>query len=97
MSDHPLFELGQVVATRSVIDLGISTDVIASLLTRHVTGDWGEIAKEDRRANDAAMLPENQARIMSVYTVVHAGEPVALWIITEHDRSVTTVLRPEDY
>lgn len=97
MSDHPLFELGQVVATRSVIDLGISTDVIASLLTRHVTGDWGEIDDEDRLANDAAIQPENQSRIMSVYTVVHASEPVVLWIITEHDRSVTTVLRPDDY
>lgn len=97
MSDHPLFELGQVVATRSVIDLGISTDVIASLLTRHVTGDWGQIDDEDRRANDAAVLPENQARIMSVYTVDHAGEPVVLWIITEGDRSVTTILRPNDY
>lgn len=97
MSDYPLFELGQVVATRSVIDLGIPMDVIASLLTRHVTGDWGEIDEEDRRANDAAVLPENHARIMSVYTVVHAGEPVVLWIITEHDRSVTTILRPDDY
>jgi hypothetical protein len=97
MSDYPLFELGQVVATKSVIELGIPMDVIASLLTRHVTGDWGQIDDEDRLANDAAVQPENQARIMSVYTMEHAGEPMVLWIITEHDRSVTTVLRPEDY
>ena len=55
-------------------------------------GDWGELCDEDRVANDQALIQE--ARVMSVYT---SSAGVTFWIITEWDRSVTTVLLPEDY
>ncbi|WNZ76389.1 hypothetical protein [Pseudomonas sp. P105] len=59
---------------------------------RHIFGDWGDICDEDRRFNEAALI--EGYRLMSSYDV----EPgLKLWIITEADRSVTTILLPEEY
>lgn len=64
----------------------------AELLARHVRGDWGDVCPEDWRTNDEALL--DGTRLFSVYTLV-TGEKV--WVITEWDRSATTLLLPEEY
>lgn len=85
------FPLGRVVATPNALNT-LTPDDIMSGLSRHVTGDWGEIDAEDRQANETALI--EGTRLVSVYRSV-AG--MKFWIITEADRSATTVLLPEDY
>ena len=91
------FDLGAVVMTTNFQDrmkrLGENlNDVVRVCLGRHSTGDWGDICPEDRQANDAAL--KNEQRLMSVYRT-RCG--TKYWVITEWDRSVTTILLPEDY
>ena len=95
-----LFSPGQVVATPAALALlkehGVS---VPELLHRHLTGDWQEISREDRNANWAAVL-EGETHVFSSFDIApkgHAGKPIKIWAITEWDRSVTTILRPEDY
>lgn len=91
--DKPLFELGQLVATPGAIRaLEDSGDHPLKFLSRHVTGDWGLVEKEDWEANDMAV--QHGGRILSVY---RTSKGTKLWIITEADRSVTTILLPEEY
>lgn len=61
-------------------------------LARHAAGDWGDLCDEDWHTNNEA--PKNGARLFSAY---HSDDGVKFWIITEADRSVTTVLLPEEY
>jgi len=61
-------------------------------LQRHVAGDWGELDEEDKKANDGAL--QTGERLLSAY---QSATGTKFWIITEADRSVTTVLLPEDY
>jgi hypothetical protein len=82
--------LGMVVATRGALELLAQSGPLP-LLRRHQQGDWGEVGAEDWRANDDAV--KHGGRVLSAYTV--AGE--RLWIITEADRSVTTLLLPSEY
>lgn len=88
----PLFKLGRTLQTRGVAELGLSDAVLRSLLAKHVFGDWREMSHEDQRANEEAVL-NGGLRVFSRYTV---GE-VKLWIITEADRSSTTILLPREY
>lgn len=85
------FYLGQVVATPSVLE-AVDKLTIAKSLARHQSGDWGEVCSEDKATNDDAL--HNEGRLMSSY---HAPSGETFWIITEWDRSVTTVLLPSDY
>ena len=64
----------------------------AFFIDRHVTGDWGELDGEDRRANDDALLHGD--RLLSAYRTLK-GEKI--WIITEADRSSTCILLPDEY
>jgi hypothetical protein len=91
IATQSLFRLGQTVITRNALDQLNPEDVQAAL-RRHAAGDWGECCPEDARSNQSA-LGEGD-RLMSVYRD-RAGE--RFWIITEWDRSVTTILLPEDY
>lgn len=87
------FDLGDVVATRSALDALHESDEAAEFyLNRHASGDWGIVSAPDARLNDIAV--RDGARILSAY-IVQSG--VRIWIITEADRSATTVLLPEDY
>jgi hypothetical protein len=61
-------------------------------LQRHQAGDWGDVDEHDRQENELSL--KNGFRLLSVY---HAANGVKFWIITEADRSATTVLLPEDY
>ncbi len=85
------FPFGQIVATPNALH-HIPNDEILVALTRHLQGDWGTLEDEDRNANDQAL--KRGGRLVSAY---RSTQGVKFWIITEADRSVTTVLLPEDY
>jgi hypothetical protein len=83
--------LGQTVATPAALRVLTRPD-IAAALRRHAAGDWGDVDAHDRTANDDAL--RTGERLLSVY---RAANGTAFWVITEADRSVTTVLLPDDY
>ena len=88
-----LFELGRVVGTPGAVVKLIEHEVDATeLVTRHAFGFWGDLDPEDRAANEAAV--ESGGRIVSCFTLPDASR---VWVITEADRSVTTLLLPEEY
>lgn len=84
------FPLGQLAITSNA-SLRLSTEEVLNGLRRHATGDWGNVCPEDALANDAAVRDGD--RLLSAY----GNSPERFWIITEADRSVTTVLLPDDY
>ena len=88
------FKLGRTVATPAALrDLEAVGLTPADLLALHESGDWGsKLPAQDAAANDAAI--DGSDRILSSYDI---GDGRKLWVITERDRSVTTILRPEDY
>ena len=86
-----LFPLGQVVITRNAVTELLPVDVM-NALNRHARGDWGDVCEEDGISNELALVEDT--RLFSVY---HATAGQKFWIITEHDRSITTILLPEDY
>lgn len=87
-------ELGRIVATPAALEaLERARLRPEHLLARHVRGDWGDIDEDDFHANERALL--DGARLLSAYTLPGTGQRV--WIITEWDRSLTTILLPEDY
>jgi hypothetical protein len=83
--------LGMLVATPNAL-ANVSSEEIQRALQRHVSGDWGELDAEDKKANDEAL--QSGERLLSAYKTATGTK---FWIITEADRSVTTVLLPEDY
>jgi hypothetical protein len=93
MDTKPLFALGTVVATpgalHALVDAGQAP---LEFLARHQAGDWGEVDPADAQENQVGI--KEGYRIMSAYRT-RLG--VGLWVITEADRTVTTLLIPEDY
>jgi|SRR3989338_909957 len=86
------FPLGQLVATPGALDLLERTGENAfELLQRHQCGDWGEVSPDDAIENENSIM--NGCRILSRYEL---GDE-RIWIITEADRSATTLLLPEEY
>ncbi len=84
--------LGRVVATPGALRLLASAGISpASLLRRHAAGDWGCVRPADGRLNDLAV--EDGSRVLSAY---EAGRG-KVWLITEWDRSATTILLPQEY
>lgn len=93
--DDAKFTLGQLVATPPALDaLAKAEQSIAQFVERHLRGDWGQLTTDDWKLNDLALNKEKPSRILSAYELKTG---VKIWIITEWDRSVTTVLLPEDY
>ena len=87
------FTLGQILATPGALKaLEEAGERPATLLRRHITGDWGEVCEDDRQENEASLI--NGWRLLSAYTL---GTGPKLWIITEADRSSTTLLLPSEY
>lgn len=82
---------GQVVATPAALEAVPRAEIIAAL-DRHLACDWGDVCAEDKQSNDWAL--QHECRLFSVY---HTRGGTKFWIITEADRSATTVLLPEDY
>jgi hypothetical protein len=93
------FNLGRLIMTRGVYnecqqDADFNLFVIKSL-ERHAKGDWGDLCDEDKEENEFA-LRQGDLRLFSSYKLPIPGVPT-IWIITEADRSATTILFPEEY
>jgi hypothetical protein len=86
-----VFRLGRIVATPNAVQ-SITQDDILSGIQRHQAGDWGNLTDDNRAANDRALA--QGGRIVSAY---NAKNGTRFWLITEADRSRTTILLPEDY
>jgi hypothetical protein len=82
--------LGRLLITPAALAV-LPMDAAAAAVVRHARGDWGDLAAHDWAVNEAAAVDGD--RLLSAYT----AEGVRFWIITEADRSVTTVLLPSDY
>jgi len=89
----PLFDLGQLVATPGALAALEKTGQNAmEFLSRHVSGDWGDLPGEDKDENSLSL--EKGFRLLSSYRTTADDK---LWVITEADRSLTTILLPEEY
>lgn len=91
--NDPRFPMGRPAITPAA-EAALNTVGIhpVRLLARHIHGDWGELPAEDLAANELALL--SGRRLLSSYAIPGGGK---VWVITEADRSVTTILLPEDY
>lgn len=85
------FPLGRLMTTPGALKL-LTQDEMFDALHRHANGDWGDVCDEDREENEVAL--KHGFRLLSVY---HTKTGHKFWIITEADRSVTTVLLPDEY
>lgn len=83
--------VGRILITTGAIE-SVNREEVVNALARHCRGDWGIVEAADWRANDDAL--EFGARLLSAY---ETQDGLRFWIITEPDRSVTTVLLPDDY
>ena len=98
---NAIFPTGSIVATRGVYDLACQNPEFAKFiqqsLNRHVKGDWGDVDKEDKDANDQAL--KEGTRVLSAYNDDRFPKNgvATIWIITEADRSATTILFPDEY
>ena len=88
---NPRFHPGQLMITRNANDTLPHVEVDAAI-KRHLSGDWGDVCPSDWQLNEDAL--KHGDRLLSVY---HTHDDVKFWIITESDRSATTVLLPSDY
>ena len=92
MTRHILFALGQVVATKNAVEFMTQKCITPiDLLHRHQRGDWGDLNEPDREANEQALIED--LRILSSYNF----DKEKIWVITEADRTLTTILLPSDY
>jgi len=90
------FNLGRLLMTRGVNDqVAENTDFakfVMSSLARHRKGDWGVLSEEDKQENELSL--KAGFRLLSAY---ESGDLPKIWIITERDRSATTILFPDEY
>lgn len=86
-----VFRLGRIVATPNAL-AKLTQDDILTAIQRHQAGDWGDVDEHDREENELSLT--RGLRLLSVY---HSDAGIKFRIITEADRSATTVLLPEDY
>ena len=87
----PRFDLGRIVITSNASSV-LPNHEVMDALRRHVRGDWGTLGAEDWAANERALI--EGSRLLSAYS---STSGIRFWIITEADRSATTILLPEDY
>lgn len=91
-----VISIGQLVATRGVAyEMQENSEFekfVRKSFSRHASGDWGEISEDDKATNDYALV--NGERLFSSYEY---NKDTKIWIITEWDRSATTILFPEEY
>ena len=87
------FPLGRIVATPGALKAMEAAGVNPlNLIDRHWSGDWGDLSEEDKQENEFSV--DKELRILSAYVI---APNVKVWIITEADRSATTILLPEEY
>lgn len=88
------FELGQILATPAALEVLEANNLLPQqLIRKHMSGDWGVLAEADAQANNNALREGQEDRILSSYPVGDGK----VWVITEWDRSATTILLPSDY
>ena len=91
------FELGNLCLTRGVFHEcekdAVFFEFVKNSVRRHASGDWGDMSADDKNENEYSL--GKQLRIFSAYNF--QGEDKKVWVITEADRSITTVLFPDDY
>jgi hypothetical protein len=98
---NAVFPTGQIMATRGVYDLACQNPDFAQFtqksLNRHVKGDWGDVDEEDKQTNDYDL--KHGMRVLSAYNDDRFPKHgiATIWIITEADRSATTILFPDEY
>jgi hypothetical protein len=95
----PKFKLGSIVATPGALEaMTRAGESYLPYIGRHLRGDWGDLAPGDAALNNAAIGHEGdsdrQGRLLSSYETASGKR---IWIITEHDRSITTILLPSEY
>ena len=89
-----LFNLGRPNSTPGAMEALQAEEMVPwALLVRHAKGDWGDLGDEDKQANQDALV--TGARLFSAYVLPKTQQKV--WVITEADRSSTTLLLPEEY
>jgi hypothetical protein len=86
-----VFRLGRIIATPNARESLTQDDILLGI-QRHQAGDWGNLTADNRAANDRALA--QGGRIVSAYQAMNGTK---FWLITEADRSTTTILLPEDY
>ena len=95
------FELGDVVATPGIVHLTNTVpgahEKILECINRHAYGDWGDLCDEDKQMNDDALEAERKGEPTDRLFSSYETDIGKIYIITEYDRSVTTVLLPEEY
>jgi hypothetical protein len=90
---QPKFPLGRIVGTPGALRaLARTGQTPLEFLKRHILGDWGDLDEHDRRENELSLNAD--LRLLSAYTLT---DGTSIWIITEADRSATTLLLPEEY
>jgi hypothetical protein len=89
--NEPKFSPGRLVATPGALEK-VPNEELLPALSRHVCGDWGDVDEHDRKENELSL--QKGFRLLSVY---HTQAKATFWIITEADRTLTTVLLPEEY
>jgi hypothetical protein len=90
-SGSALFDLGTICTTPAAL-LSVPSMEMAAALRRHRECDWGNLGEDDKRANNQAL--KHGERLLSAYETASGTK---FWIITEANRSITTILLPEDY
>jgi hypothetical protein len=90
-TDGPQFSLGRLVMTPGAREALTKVDITAPLYS-HVRGDWGDVCREDWEENDLSL--REGYRLLSVY---QTADGTKYWVITEVDRSATTLLLPHEY
>jgi len=90
--NHSKFALGKVVITSHAQNVLVKESVYQVLNQRYINCDWGDLTEADKKLNDYAV--KNGERILAAY---RDDNGTKFWIITEYDRSYTTILMPEDY
>jgi len=92
----PRFSLGNVYCTKGAREaLNFLQVNPLTLIGRHISGDWGSVSSEDALSNERAL--RDGSRILSAYELASSGESIKIWLITEADRSATTILLPSEY
>jgi hypothetical protein len=87
----PRFKLGHLVATPAALE-AFNDESFWPYIKRHANGDWGDVCAEDKKENELSL--REGFRLLSAY---HLPDGCKIWIITEADRSATTILLPEEY
>ncbi len=93
MPSHAKFPLGEIRSTPAALKaIECAGQDAGFFLAKHVQGDWGAVDSEDKQLNDEAVREGD--RILSAYDTLMGNR---IWIITEADRSATTILLPDEY